>query len=344
MTRRVLIISHADADGHLIAEQVRRNFSLIDSFDVSVVVDPERTKDHKCWLKLDMFPEIDGADLVFFMDLMFAPATFVNEANSLVEFVRDRPGKQFFLMDHHPLPLQRLGAADNLRVAYRPEVFDCVIGPRSGMMVLAAICENQTGEVADIAGPAHSVLARGMKRAAAPGGDLAGKKLLALLQSDQWHFIFALGNDSPEFHQLVRGRRIAGRPQSKVMNSVSQAASSLLMHPGREVSGLEQIGGTAMAYDVQVGHERFSEAEGGRRRTTNAVASPRDLEAILTLLEIAAIELTTTPDATFTADELIAAAREIAGDDVEIDEKDIKIVLQKPSFLKKVGGGQLRLK
>jgi single-stranded DNA-specific DHH superfamily exonuclease len=141
MKQSVLVVGHADADGHLITEQVRRNLARIDRFNVETVVDPVRTKDHKAWTKLDDITEIEDADIVFFVDLMFAPSTFDEEARSLVEFVNDRREKQFFLIDHHPLPLRRLAAADNLRVLYRPDVFECAVGPRSGMMVVAALCE-----------------------------------------------------------------------------------------------------------------------------------------------------------------------------------------------------------
>src|SRR6266851_6075700 len=130
MKHQALVISHSDADGYLIAEQVRRNLALTDIFVLTVVVDPERTRDHKAWLKLDQFPEVDNAEFVFFVDMMFAPGTFDKEANALVEYVNGYPDKRFFLIDHHPLPLRRLNRAKNLRMSYRPDVFECAIGPR----------------------------------------------------------------------------------------------------------------------------------------------------------------------------------------------------------------------
>lgn len=117
--RRTLIVSHADADGYLIAEQMRRNLELIPSFEVKTLVDPDRTKDSRVWRRLETLHEVDNADLVFFVDLMFSPDSFVEEAKKLVIFVKSRPKKQFFLIDHHPLPLRRLESAQNLRV--RPE-------------------------------------------------------------------------------------------------------------------------------------------------------------------------------------------------------------------------------
>ena len=105
MSQRVVVIGHADADGYIIAEQTRRNLAQVKSFDVNVVVDPHRTKDHNTWLHLDQFNEIDSADYVFFVDLMFAPNTYATEAQALTDFVQSKPQKKFFLVDHHPLPL-----------------------------------------------------------------------------------------------------------------------------------------------------------------------------------------------------------------------------------------------
>ena len=62
MTQRVLVVGHSDVDGHLIAEQIGRNLSLVLKSKVDVVVDPERTKDHKAWLHLELLHEVDGAD------------------------------------------------------------------------------------------------------------------------------------------------------------------------------------------------------------------------------------------------------------------------------------------
>ena len=54
---------------------------------------------------------------------------------------------------------------------------------------------------------------------------------------------------------------------------------------------------------------------------------PQDLEAIVTLLELAAIFLTPAPGTLFTFDELIAQAHEIAGPECLIAPRDARIVL-----------------
>jgi hypothetical protein len=333
MSHRVLVIGHADADGYIIAEQTRRNLALVKSFDVDVVVDPLRTKDHKAWLNLDKLDEIEGAEYVFFVDLMFAPATYAVEARALTDFVRSKPDKRFFLVDHHPLPLQRLVAADNLRMVYRSDVAECVIGPRTGMMVVAALCEPQLSEVADsVKETLHIELAKGMKRAAALGGPLDGKKLLALLRADRWDALLELARDDPGFHRLPRGRRPKNALQSKVMNSVERDASALLTQGPQESKKVR----TQMASDVARTDLAYDTGRPVLQR--NAPTSVKDLGIIATLLEVAALSLTTEIGKTFTVEDLIREAREIGGSDANFDEKDVKIVLHKASFVKKIAG------
>lgn len=345
MNRRALIISHADADGHLIAEQVRRNLELIPSFNVQTIVDPIRTKDHKVWKKLDEFQEINDADFIFFVDLMFAPKTFSEEARALVNFVTSRPTQKFFLMDHHPLPLRRLQAARNLRVMYRPDVFECAIGPRSGMMIVAALCERQFSAVADIRCRHHDILAHGMRRAAAHGGPLPGNKLMALLRADSWTELAHLGRDAPEHHRLPRGRRPMNQPLSKALNDLNETAESLLASVSNHSRRMTQPQPrrTAMAYDTdalkefEIGQERIQYDAGRRLRMRNYRAHSKDLEAIVTLMEVAALSLTAEPDATFAFEDLVREIRDLSGDEITIDERDVKIVLEKATFLERVG-------
>lgn len=331
---QAVIISHSDADGHLIAEQVRRNLSLTGLFDLDVVVDPARTRDHKAWLKLNSIKEIDDAKFVFSVDLMFSPGSFDLEARALVDFISDRQDKRFFLIDHHPLPLRRLQQANNLRMAYRPDVFECAIGPRSGMMVVAAICEHQDSQVADIKTAVHETLAIGVRRAAAEGGPLPGDKLLALLKADRWDAILRLGKDDPTHHRLPRGRRSRNEPIPVTLASLEKEADGLLLMHQEDAAQLH--GRSAMSYDTDVGQERFSVESGRRARETNP-SRARDLEAIVTLLEVAALSLTAEPGQTFTVEQLIAEARDIAGEDVLL--RDVKIVLEKgkTTFLRRVG-------
>lgn len=72
-------------------------------------------------------------------------------------------------------------------------------------------------------------------------------------------------------------------------------------------------------------------------------ADRQDLEAITTLLELSALELTDRPGAEFTLEQLILGARELGGQELQIEEDDIQVALDKASFLQK-NGSRLSLK
>lgn len=323
--RQVLVVSHADADGHVIAEQVRRNLSVVKTFEVTTVVDPIRTKDHRAWLNLDAIGEIEESDLVFFVDLMFAPASFGAEADALVRFVRERPSKEFFVLDHHPLPIRRLSVAPNLRALYRQDVLDCTIGPSSWMMTIAALCEKQPTR-ADKK-PDDKVLAKGVQRAAAPGGALPGEKLLALLRFNHWEELKALGQEAVAEHPMPRGRRRAGFPPSKALVRLDEIATELL----HAAESRHHRSGSTMSYDFE------AVAHGKPPKVTTSVPQANDLEAIMMLLELAAIHLTPTPGAEFSLEDLLGQARVIGGEEIVLDQKDAEIVLKKAAFLRKQG-------
>lgn len=332
--KRVAVVGHADADGHVIAEQVRRNLATVPNFDVSVVVDPLRTRDHHAWLKLDSLRDhVDGCDLVFFVDMMFAPASFAEEAGALVSFTKDRPSTLFFLIDHHPLPLRRLTQTSNLRALYRPDVLDCTFGHASFLMLVAALLESQPTRAHKLKRPVHIRLAKGIHRAAAIGGPLPGEKLMALLRNDRWSDLEELGNDDPSFHRLPRGRRPKDSPISDTLKRLDLLATELIRsrHPSRESPPNQAR--ELMSYDFD---QTTQPSPNFQLPDHAARENPKDLESIVLILELAAIRLTDDPEATFTTAELLAVARELGGD-LLIEESDIKIVLGKAGFLKKVG-------
>lgn len=79
--------------------------------------------------------------------------------------------------------------------------------------------------------------------------------------------------------------------------------------------------------------------------TDEQVADGRDLESIVTLLEMAAIELTPHPDATFTRDELVSKARECGGPSITLRDTDADIVItHSAKLLKKRPSGRLALR
>lgn len=71
---------------------------------------------------------------------------------------------------------------------------------------------------------------------------------------------------------------------------------------------------------------------------------PRDLEVLVTALQLAAIELSPVTTATFTAAELFAVARSTAGEDCPIYERDLRIILPTCKFLRRLHGGRYRLR
>ncbi len=92
-----------------------------------------------------------------------------------------------------------------------------------------------------------------------------------------------------------------------------------------------------MSYDSQVTERSVS-------FPPTPSVDPKDLEVIVMLLELASIYLTQGPESTFTARELIDEARVIGGDDLRIEETDVKIVLGNVGFLRKEREGRLSLK
>lgn len=92
-----------------------------------------------------------------------------------------------------------------------------------------------------------------------------------------------------------------------------------------------------MAYD-------FDSQDHSAPRLLGPVVTMRgdDLEAIVLLLELGAIDLSPTTEATFTFDELLARATEIGGD-LTLCERDVRIVLSHLKTIRRIPGGRLRL-
>lgn len=91
-----------------------------------------------------------------------------------------------------------------------------------------------------------------------------------------------------------------------------------------------------MSYDIDPNHP-------GSLRSFPP-ADPRDLEALVALLEVAAIFLTERPESSFTAEQLIAEARKIAGEEFGFDAADMKIVLDGMTTVIRTGDGKFRLR
>jgi hypothetical protein len=75
-----------------------------------------------------------------------------------------------------------------------------------------------------------------------------------------------------------------------------------------------------MSYDFEDGDDRSAPV------VTDYKPQPHDLETIVTLLELAAIFLTNAPGDQFTYQQLIAQARDLAGNDFVLEDVDAEIV------------------
>ena len=82
----------------------------------------------------------------------------------------------------------------------------------------------------------------------------------------------------------------------------------------------------------------------GPKRQNIPTANPRDLDVIVTLLELAALELTPERGATFTREELFHEARAYGGEELVLLETDLNIVLGMGGIVQKVPGGRYRMK
>ena len=208
----VLIVGHADADGHLAAEQSRCNVLRMGACRCEVLVDPKRTASYRMWH--NHLPEIPiaRADTVIFVDIMFPPDDPSDSVWNLIELANKNPGKSFVVIDHHPvLGLPEL--PQNLGIWFTSAVYTCCFGLPTWLMVVAAICDRDEGPVAPMIDNTMRLRALGMERAVADR-DLAGEKLLRLLAADRWDLLETLAKDSNDMHKRVRGRRLRQQPLS----------------------------------------------------------------------------------------------------------------------------------
>jgi hypothetical protein len=164
------------------------------------------------------------------------------------------------------------------------------------------------------------------------------------MRDDRWDILADVAEEDSARHHLVRGRRVANSPQSDALRAAARTSDEIQRQFVNQMppksSSLEQ-GSKNMPYDI--GMERFSRDFNDPPRYHNTPVPAKDLETLMTLLEVAALSLTSSPDATFTLEELLNEARDIGGEGISIEDLDANIVLEKVSFLKK-GGGRLSLR
>lgn len=209
---RVLIVGHADADGHLAAEQSRRNALKMGARRCEVFIDRRLTAGYRIWSNhLSEIPSAE-ADFIVFVDIMLHPHNPSDSAGALIDLALKNPQKTFVVIDHHPI-LGLPALPENLGIWFTSAVYTCCFGLPSWLMVVAAICDHDEKPVAMMIDDTMRLRALGMERAVADP-ELTGGKLLGLLAKDRWDLIETLAEEPPKFHKCVRGKRLRQQPLS----------------------------------------------------------------------------------------------------------------------------------
>ncbi len=203
-----IVFGHADADGHLAAEQTR-DWLVRLGVDVTTVVSSE-TRNYRFWGKLSEF-DLSGYGIIVVVDIAF---DFRDPAHSLSRLldVSDRHLQtQFIVVDHHPLAHPRV-PRHNVKLVEVADPYDCCLGaPDSELMEVAALCDG--APTAIVPTPKLRRRALGVKRAAADVGGVAGEGLLQLIRERRWDFFEELADEDKAMHLSARGvRRSASEP------------------------------------------------------------------------------------------------------------------------------------
>ena len=216
-----IVFAHADADGHLAAEQTRDY--LVDRGITVTTLVSSKTQNYRFWDKL---PEFDLSDyeLVVFVDIAFR---FRDPSESLARLlnVSDRQAhKQFIVIDHHPLVLPQ-NPRRNVLLLEVSDPYECCLGvPDSDLMQVAALCDGSPTTVAPT--PLLRRRALGVKRAAADVGGVAGDGLLELIRERRWDFFEALADENHEMHRSARGIRRRSSQTSPLLEDARSRSPS----------------------------------------------------------------------------------------------------------------------
>ena len=213
-----IVFGHADADGHLSAEQSRTNLQAAGINVEEVVVAPE-TSSYRFWAQT--FPHLDfhRFRLVVVVDIAFNFRNPDQSLEALVQVVDDYSKTQFVVIDHHPLQRPK-SPRPNLTLIEANSVYDCCFGaPSDELMVVAALCDGDGRAVRSRTSFELTKRAIGVRRAAADTGGVAGAKLMSLLRRRRWDFFEALSEEPTEFHRHARRRRTARSLNSPLLDA-----------------------------------------------------------------------------------------------------------------------------
>ena len=197
-----ILFGHADADGHLAAEQ-SRDWLVKRGVTVETVVSSE-TRNYRFWEKLPKF-DLSSYGMVVVVDIAFK---FQDPNDSLARLLAvsdQHTHREFVVIDHHPLALPQ-EPRQNLQLIEVKDPYDCCLGePDPELMQVAALCDGAPTAVHPT--PLLRIRALGVKRAAADVRGVAGDRLLKLIRERRWDFFEALSEEDREMHRSSRGFR-----------------------------------------------------------------------------------------------------------------------------------------
>ncbi len=212
---KAIIFAHSDGDGHLAAEQTRRNL-LEDGYEIgAVVVHPTLTRNYRFWEQHFQCADFDDCDHVFVVDIMLASKDPANTWEALLKRVRMEHDRQFHVIDHHAVELPKLPA--NLEVTISDSVYECCYGEPSELMLVAAVCDRDEEPVRHLLTERHRRLAVGVNRAVSERTVLAGGPLLRLLRDECWGVFEQFADEPAEYHRTFYGNRTAKEPLSPLL-------------------------------------------------------------------------------------------------------------------------------
>ena len=207
-----ILFGHADADGHLAAEQ-SREWLVNKGFSVTVIVSTD-TRNYRFWERLRKF-DLSSYGLVVTVDIAFS---FRDPEYSLAELlaVSDcHPTKRFIVIDHHPL-VHPQETRKNVQLIEVDDPYDCCLGvPNPELMAVAALCDGAKTSITPTLQLRQRAL--GVKRVAADVGGAAGNGLLQLIRERRWEFFEALAEEDMELHRSVRGVRLSSNRASPLL-------------------------------------------------------------------------------------------------------------------------------
>ena len=216
-----ILFGHADADGHLAAEQ-SREWLVKTGFSVTVVVSSE-TRNYRFWERLPRF-DLSSYGLVVTVDVAFRFRDPDDSLATLLAVSDSYPNKEFIVIDHHPLVRPQV-PRKNVQLIEVDDPYDCCLGvPNPELMAIAALCDGASTSIAPT--PQLRQRALGIKRAAADVGGAAGYGLLQLIRERRWDFFEALAEEDIELHRSVRGVRRSTNRLSPLLEYARGLSSS----------------------------------------------------------------------------------------------------------------------